>query len=106
MPTQLPSLMGIQNLRARAAQGDPQAAQELQFVMEQLGGGGAGAPPGGAPGGAPAGPGMGAPPQAPGAVPPGQGQLSPQGGGAPIPAEVQARRANDLIKLLRKQASY
>jgi hypothetical protein len=75
-------LAGVANLRMRAQQGDPQAIQELQFIEQQMGSGGQ--------------PGM--PPQG---VPPGQGQLSPQGGGGPIPSDVQARRAKQLIELLR-----
>lgn len=77
MPYETPP-MGMLNLQQRARQGDPQAIQLLQ----ELGGGGM-------------------PPQQPGMVPPGQGQLSPQGGGAPIPADVQARRAKQLIEMLR-----
>ena len=75
--------MGLLNLQQRARQGDPQAIQLLQ----ELGQGGGGVPP------------QGMAPQ--GGVPPGQGQLSPQGGGAPIPSDVQARRAKQLIEMLR-----
>lgn len=76
-------LAGVANLRMRAQQGDPQAIQELQFIEQQVGSGGA--PQGGPPG----------------MPPPGQGQLSPQGGGRPVPPDVAARRAKQLIELLR-----
>lgn len=72
--------MGLLNLQQRARQGDPQAIAMLQELQ------GGGMPP------------QGMPPQG---VPPGQGQLSPQGGGAPIPSDVQARRAKQLIEMLR-----
>ena len=88
-----PPPMGLANLQMRAQQGDPQAIQMLQELMGPGGNPGAGAGPGGPP------PGQGGPP--PGMVPPGQGQLSQQGGGAPIPPDVQARRAQQLIELLR-----
>lgn len=78
-----------QNLESMAAAGDPRAIAALQEQQRMQGGGG-GMPPGG-----PGGP--------PGMPPPGQGQLSPQGGGMPIPPDVQARRAQQLIQLLRAQ---
>ena len=88
MPYETPP-MGMLNLQQRARQGDPQAIQLLQ----ELGGGGM-------------------PPQQPGMVPPGQGQLSPQGGmsqsqfgggGQPVPADAQARKAKMLIEMLRRR---
>ena len=82
-----------QNLQALAEAGDPRAIailQEQQRMQAQGGGPGAGMPPQG-----------GMPPA--GGAPPGMGQLSPQGGGAPIPPDVQARRAQQLIQLLRAQ---
>ena len=82
MPMQTPP-MGMLDLQRRARMGDPDAIATLQ----ELGAGGGGMSP------------QGMPPQ--GGVPPGQGQLSPQGGGQPIPADVQARRAKQLIEMLR-----
>ena len=87
----LPQMQGAgnpQNLEAMAAAGDPRAIAMLQQMQAAQGGG---APQGMPPGG-------GAPQGMP---PPGMGQLSPQGGGAPIPPDVQARRAQQLIQLLR-----
>jgi hypothetical protein len=68
--------MGLINLQQRARQGDPQAIQMLQALM------GGGQPP------------M-APPQG------GMSQAQFSGGGQPIPADIQARRAKQLIEMLR-----
>ncbi len=64
-------------LKEAAANGDPQAIQVLQQMQ------GGGAPQGG-------------PPQQPG-----MSQQQFGNGGQPVPADVQARRAKQLIELLR-----
>lgn len=80
MPGQIP-MAGVLALKQRAAQGDPSAVQELQML------------------------GMGGPQGAPQ-----QPQMPPQGamsqsdfgnGGKQVPPDVQAKRAKQLIELLR-----
>lgn len=90
--------MNPQNLEAMAAAGDPRAIAMLQQLQAQGGGGGGMPPMQGAGPMPPMGPAGGMPP-------PGQGQLSPQGGGAPIPPDVQARRAQQLIQMLRARGA-
>jgi hypothetical protein len=68
--------MGMMDLQMRARQGDPQAIAMLQ----ELQGGGM--------------PAQGMPPQ-------GMTQSQFGGGGRPIPADIQARRAKQLIEMLR-----
>jgi len=70
----------ILQLQERAAMGDPQAQQMLQQMQAQQQGGG-GPPPGGPPGG--------------------MSQSEFGNGGQPVPPDVQARRARQLIELLR-----
>jgi len=91
MPT--PPMGGInpQNLQAMAAAGEPQAIAMLRALAAQQGGG---APQGMPPPGAV--PPQGAPPQ--GAPPMSQSQF---GNGGPVPPDVQARRAQQLIQMLR-----
>jgi hypothetical protein len=91
-----------QNIEAMAAAGDPRAIAMLQQMQAAQGGGG-GMPPMQGSGGMPPMQGAGPMPPAGGMPPPGQGQLSPQGGGPPISPDVQARRAQQLIMLLRAQ---
>lgn len=69
--------MGMMDLQMRARQGDPQAIAMLQ----ELQGGGM--------------PAQGIPPQG------GMTQSQFGGGGRPIPADIQARRAKQLIEMLR-----
>lgn len=93
MPAGMPLALDpgrLRQLQIAASQGDPQAQAVLQGMQ------GGGAPPGG--GGMP--PMQGAQPMAP---LPGMGQLSPQGGGAPVSPDVAARRAQDLINILRRR---
>lgn len=78
MPMQTPP-MGMMDLQMRARQGDPQAIAMLQELQ-----GGGGMPPQ-------------APPQG------GMSQSQFGGGGQPIPADIQARRAQQLIALLRSR---
>jgi hypothetical protein len=99
MPAGIPLALDpgrMRQLQIAAAQGDPQAIQALQGMQgaQPMQGAGpmAGAPPMG--GGGPPGGGM---------PPPGMGQLSPQGGGAPVSPDVAARRAQDLIRILRQR---
>jgi hypothetical protein len=84
MQGQMP-MAGIANLRMRARQGDPQAIQELQMIQAEMGAQGGGMPPQGQP----------MPPQG------GMSQSQFGGGGQPIPADIQARRAQQLIQMLR-----
>ena len=79
MPMQTPP-MGMLNLQERARQGDPQAIQMLQELQ-----GGQGQPPQ-----------LGMPPPGPGGM-----SQSQFGGGRPVPPDVAARRAQQLIELLR-----
>ena len=88
MPMQTPP-MGLANLQMRAQQGDPQAIQMLQELM------GGGGPPGGPPGAG------GPPPGPPQGGPPPQMSQSQFGNGGPVPADIQAQRAQQLIQLLR-----
>lgn len=81
MPFQTPP-MGLADLQMRARQGDPQAIQTLN-ELQGLGGSGGAMPPGGAPGGMT------------------QSQFG--GGGQPMPADAQARKAKMLIEMLRKR---
>lgn len=79
MPMQTPP-MGLLDLQRRARQGDPQAIQLLQELQGSQGG----MPPGG-------------PMPGPG----GMSQSQFGGGGQPVPADVQARKAQQLIEMLR-----
>lgn len=69
---QRPEILALQE---RAAMGDPQAQQQLAMIQQQQQGGGGGAP--------------------------GMTQTQFGNGGQPVPADVQAQRAKQLIQLLR-----
>lgn len=96
----------LRQMQIAAAQGDPQAQQALAQLAQQGGGAPQGMAPGGPPGGMP--PMQGAQPM------PGAGGMPPAGdmsqsqfgnGGAPIPPDVQARRAQQLIQMLRARGA-
>lgn len=84
MPMQI-APQGMLALKARAAQGDPQAQQMLQELGSQM------SPPP-----SPTMPNPGMPPQ-------GAMTQSQFGNSQPIPPDVAARRAQQLIKLLRER---
>lgn len=86
------------NLEQLAAAGDPRAIQMLQQMQALRGGAGGGM------GGVPPGPPMNGSPMQAGGPAPGMSQADFSGYGAgSIPPDVQARRAQQLIRLLRAQ---